>query len=311
MLKDTLFSFSSPYRENFSVEGYRFNKGEKSCCIVGAIRGNELQQLYVCSLLIKALTELEKQCKIAYNNEIMVVPCVNPFSMNINKRFWSVDNRDINRDFPGNPNGETTQRIAAGVLEKISGYQYGIQFTSFYIPGDFIPHVRMMATGIENTSLANLFGLPYVVVRNPRPFDKATLNYNWQMNKTAAFSVYTNETEGIDEESAQQAAASVLRFLSRMGIIKYQCHGGFIASTLQEDSLMPIKTHAAGIYRRIKQPGDEVVQGEVMAEILHPYENTVITEITAPSNGIVFFAHKSPLVMENSVVYKLVKRLHC
>ena len=309
MTKENIYRFTSGYRGDFEVNAYRFNKGEKSCCIVGALRGNEIQQLYVCSKLIKALSELEKQCKISYGHEIMVVPCVNPFSMNIGKRFWSEDNRDINRDFPGNPSGEPTQRIAAELLSRISGYQYGIQFASFYIQGDFIPHVRMMETGRENTGLANLFGLPYVVLRKPRPFDETTLNYNWQLGGTSAFSVYTNETERIDEESASLAVASVLRFLSRMGIIKYQCHGGYMSTILEEDGLMPVKSSTGGIFHRIKKPGDEVVQGELMAEILHPYENTVLEEIKAPGSGVVFFAHKSPLASESSVLYKVIKRL--
>lgn len=309
MVKDSIYKFTSAYRGDFNVSAYRFNKGEKSCCIVGALRGNEIQQLYVCSKLIKALSELEKQCRISYGHEITVIPCVNPFSVNTGSRFWCGDGRDINRDFPGNASGEPTQRIAAELLNTVSGYQYGIQFASFYIRGDFVPHVRMMGTGKENTNLANLFGLPYVVVRNPRPFDEATLNYNWQLRGTSAFSVYTNETENIDEKSADMAVASVLRFLSRMGIIKHQCHGGYMATILEEDSLMPVKSTAGGLYRRVKNPGDETVQGETMAYVLHPYENTVLEEIKAPCNGIVFFAHSSPLVSENSVVYRLIKRL--
>ena len=309
MIKENIYRFTSAYRGDYEINSYRFNKGEKSCCIVGALRGNEIQQLYVCSKLIKALEELEKQCRISYGHEIMVVPCVNPFSMNIGKRFWCEDNRDINRDFPGNPAGEPTQRIAAELLGRISGFQYGIQFASFYINGDFIPHVRMMETGKENTGLANLFGLPYVVLRRPRPFDETTLNYNWQLSGTNAFSVYTNETERIDEESATLAVASVLRFLSRMGIIKHQCHGGYISTILEEDGLMPVKSGTGGIFRRIKKPGDEVAQGELMAEVLHPCENTVLEEIKAPCSGVIFFAHKSPLVSENSVLYKVIKRL--
>ncbi len=309
MIKDLIYKFTSPYRGDFKVSAYHFNKGEKSCCIVGALRGNEIQQLYICSKLIKALGELEKQCKISYNHEITVIPCVNPFSVNVGKKFWCNDGRDINRDFPGSKTGEPTQRIAAEVLNTVSGYQYGIQFASFYIQGDFIPHVKMMETGRENKSLANLFGLPYVVLRDPKPFDENTLNYNWQINNTSAFSLYTNETENIDEESANIAVSAVLRFLSRMGIIKYHCHGGYMSTTLEENTLMPVRSTTGGIYRRIKRPGDEVVQDEVMAEILHPYENTVLEEIKAPCNGIVFFSHKSPLVSESTVVYKLIKRL--
>ena len=49
MRKEVLYSLKGIYRENFEIEGYRFGNGEKSACIVGAMRGNEMQQLYICS----------------------------------------------------------------------------------------------------------------------------------------------------------------------------------------------------------------------------------------------------------------------
>lgn len=309
MIKESIYKFTSAYRGDFEVSAYRFNKGEKSCCIVGALRGNEIQQLYVCSKLIKELKELEKQCRISYNHEITVIPCVNPFSVNIGAKYWCSDGRDINRDFPGNSRGEPTQRIASAVLKEVKEYRYGIQFPSFYIQGDFIPHVRMMETGKESVSLAGLFGLPYVALRKPQPYEESTLNYNWQMSGTGAFSVYARETENIDEEGANTAVSAVLRFLSRMGIIKYQCHGGYMSTTFDEDSLMPVKSTVGGIFRSLKKPSDQVIQGEIMAEILHPYENTILEEIKAPCNGTIFFSHKSPLVSEDSLLFKVIKRI--
>ena len=310
MNKEIIFSLESAYREDFKIEGFSFGKGDKTCCIVGALRGNEVQQLYICSQIVKELSSLEKKGAIAHNQSIMVIPSLNPYSMNVQRRFWSVDNSDINRLFPGDKNGKTTQRIAAGIFDFIKEYQYGIQFTSFYIHGDFIPHVRMMETEHKNVSLASLFGFQYVMLRKPKPFDTATLNYNWQMANTNAFSLYTNETEVIDEKSAQIAVSAVLRFLSRMGVIKFQIHGGYMSTTLEEDNLMSVHATEGGIYRRIKQPGDEVLKDEPMAEILHPFDGSVLEVVKSPTNGIVFFAHKSPLVLENSVVYKIIKRLH-
>ncbi len=310
MKKEVIYSLKAPYRDELRVSGYRFGKGEKAACIVGSIRGNEVQQLYICSQLIKALGELEEKGAIVNNNEILVIPSVNHYSMNIGKRFWALDNTDINRMFPGNAAGETTQRIAAGVFEKVQGYSYGIQFASFYMPGDFVPHVRMMETGYQSASLANLFGLPYVLVRKPSPFDMSTLNYNWQQWNTNAFSVYTNETDEIDEDSARQAVASVLRFLTRMGVIRYNSHGGYIASVINENDLTQVRNKVAGIYRRKKMPGDEVHRGDVLSEIIDPYEGEVISQVIAPTEGIIFFAHKSPLVNENEIVYKIIRRLH-
>ena len=73
--------------------------------------------------------------------------------MNVGKRFWAVDNIDINRTFPGDLRGDTTKQIAGELFEKVKGYSYGIQFASFYMPGDFIPHVRMMEPAIRMQAL--------------------------------------------------------------------------------------------------------------------------------------------------------------
>ncbi|MDD3403147.1 MAG: M14 family metallopeptidase [Hespellia sp.] len=310
MRKEVIYSLPSPYRDDLKVTGYRFGSGKKSACIVGAIRGNEIQQLYVCSQLIKKLTELEEKGAIVSEHEIMVVPSIGHHSTNIGKRFWSVDNTDINRMFPGYDEGETTQRIAGGVFEQIKDYSYGIQFASFYMPGDFIPHVRMMETGKQNTSLANLFGLPYVVLRKVRPIDTTTLNYNWQMWDCNAFSLYTSKTDKIDEISAKQAVAAVLRFLMRMGVIRYNSHSGYIATIIEESDLAVVRTGTSGIYRRLRFAGEEVCMGDPLAEITHPYEGNVIVTILSPCDGIIFFSHEKPLVTEHEIVFKIIKRLH-
>ena len=310
MIKESLYTFKSPYRQDMHMYGYHFGRGEKSACIVGAIRGNEVQQLYICSKLVQRLKELEQKGAIASGKCITVIPSVNHYSMNVGKRFWPSDNTDINRMFPGYNLGETTQRIAAGLFEAVKGYEYGIQLASFYIPGDFVAHVRMMDTGYQNASLANLFGLPYVVIRKPRPIDTTTLNYNWQVWESNAFSVYTNKTDSIDEQSAQQAVSAILRFLNRMGILRYNCHGGFISSTIHEDELMSVVSDVPGISLRRKNAGEEVQVGDVLAEIIDPLEGEIREQILAPSDGVIFFAHDEPLVMEHSTVFKLIKRLH-
>lgn len=310
MQKEILFTLKSPYRDDLRIQGYRFGKGEKAACIVGALRGNEVQQLYVCSQIVKTLSELERRGNIVHNKEILVIPSVNSASLNIGSRFWAMDKTDINRMFPGYNMGETTQRIASGLFESIKGYSYGIQFASFYMQGDFIPHVRMMDTGYQNPSLANLFGLPYVVIRSPKPYDTTTLNYNWQIWETSAFSVYTSATDRIDEASAKQAVASVMRFLSRMGIIKYHGHSGYIASVVYEKDMVPVKTKEAGIFRSLKKVNEEVNFGEVIAEIIDPYEGYVKMQIMAPTDGVVFFTHNEPLVMENTVVFKIIRKIH-
>ena len=310
MNKEVIFSMNTAFRGEYTLHGYSFGEGDKAACIVGAMRGNEYQQLYICSLLAKKLSELEAQGNISAQKEILLIPTLNYSSMNAKKTKWIADDSDINRSFPGNPHGTATSRIAAALLQRIKDYSYGVQFASFYLQGESIPHVRMMETGKESVSLANLFGMPYVLTGDTRSFDCATLNYNWQKKGTQAFSVYSATTNSIDDESAKMAVSSVLRFLTRMGIIRYESHGGYISTILKEKDLVSVRADEAGFLRRIVGVNEEVKRGQVLAEIINPMDGNVKAEIIAPTDGIVFFVQNSPLVFQNVVIYKIVRRMH-
>jgi len=308
MRKRIIYEIKGLYRDDFRVTGYEFGKGKKSVCVVGSIRGNEIQQLYTCSQLVKRLKTLELEGRIKSGHKILVIPSVNPSSMNIKKRFWPTDNTDINRMFPGYDLGETTQRIAAGVFEVVKDYKYGMQFASFYMPGTFTPHVRMMETGFEDVDLAKKFGMPYVVLRKTRPYDTTTLNYNWQIWETHAFSIYTTSTAEVDKESAQAAIRSILTFLSKEGIVEYSGHDGYISMVVRDTDMVPVRTGEAGIFEAEVKVGEEVVRGQVMAKVIDPYEGEILEELTSPIDGIVFFAHNDPLTYANTAVFKLIRR---
>lgn len=306
MEQNTVFEIKALYRDDYRVTGYTFGSGEKSLCVMGSMRGNEFQQIYVCSQLIRKLQELEKKGRILDGHQILVIPCGNPYSVNIKKRFWSIDNTDINRMYPGYDLGETTQRIAAGIFETVKQYRYGIQFASFYMPGNFVPQVRMMKTGNENVELAKQFGLPYVVLHHPRPFDTATLNYNWQMWNTDAFSIYTSSTKDVDKVSARQAVAAILNFMSKQGIICYKGYEGYISRVVESTEFVNVRTGCAGFFEGQVSVGEKVEQGQVLARIMDPYLGVQKQEITAPVEGTVAFAHNETMAYQNTAVFKLI-----
>lgn len=308
MKKEVIFSISGLYRDDFRVTGYRFGHGKPSCCIIGAIRGDEVQQLYICGQLVKALGELEKSGGIAEGNEILVIPSMNSYSMNIGRRFWCLDNTDINRQFPGNADGETTERIAAAVFAEVSKYAFCVQFPSFYIPGVFTPHVRMMKTGSANDELAELFGLPFVVHRQPTLMEKTTLNYSLKSHGIPAFSVYTETRDSIDDISAEIGIEAVLRFLSKTGAITSKVSEGARSRVLDESELVSVRSDDAGIFRELVSVGSEVREGDILARILHPYEGNVISELRSPADGTVFFARHKSIICQHSLVFKIVRK---
>ncbi len=306
MRKKKIFELQSLYRENLVIEGYEFGEGSLGACIMGSLRGNEVQQLYVCSQIVKTLKEIEATTPEKIRKKVMVVPSGNHYSLNIGERFWVCDHTDINRMFPGYNEGETVQRIADGLFKGIKDYPYGLQFTSNYVAGDYIPHIRIMKTGLEDIEDAKKFGMPYVVIREPRPYDTTTLNYNWQIWDTNAFSIYTGVTDTIDDEKAKLAFNAVMHFLNEKGIVEYDAEQAYTSLVINDDDLISIQTTRAGLFNFVCLTGDEVKCGDVLARVYDPFEGYLLEEIKAPCDGFIFFHHNKPMVYAKTIAFKMI-----
>ena len=174
------------------------------------------------------------------------------------------------------------------------------------MPGNFMPHVRVMDEGYTRIEEGRDFGLPYVVKRAVRPYDTATLNYNWQVWDTQAYSLYTTRTTGIDPKGAGQAVMSVMNFLAARGIIKYQDPHKNDCRIISDSELVSVRTAKSGIFEALAEAGESVSMGQPLAEIIHPYDGEIMETLYAPMDGRVFFIHNEPLTYANTAVIKLV-----
>jgi len=166
----------------------------------------------------------------------------------------------------------------------------------------------MMDEGYSTVEAAKKFGLPYVVVRKVRPYDTATLNYNWQVWNTQAFSLYTTTTSRIDRNGAGQAVLSVLNFLSAQEIVKYSVPGLMESKMINDTDMVSVRTAKSGIFEPLVKAGEGVAVGEPLANIVHPYEGEIMETLYAPMDSKVFFMHNEPITYANTAVIKLVRK---
>lgn len=170
-----------------------------------------------------------------------------------------------------------------------------------------MPHVRIMDEGFSEADTAEQFGLPYVVIRKVRPYDTATLNYNWQVWDTQAFSLYTTTTLRIDQNGTGQAVLSVMNFLAAQGIIKYSVPQLIKTKVVNDTDMVSVRTSESGVFEPLVKAGGKVETGQPLANILNPYEAEVIETLYAPVDANVFFIHNEPLTYANTAVIKLVQ----
>lgn len=300
-----------PYRERLYVDGFEFGsqEGTPTCSIVGQMRGDEVQQAYTCASIVDRLRQLEQRGAVADGVRILVIPCANPFSMNVASRFWPTDGTDVNRSFPGDAHGDTTDRVAAGIFEAVRGSTYGIQMASFNQHGDFLPHVRVTRAGSVSEDALKMalgFRMPCVVARDPTPFDKGTLNYCWQECGTYAFSLYGTTTERIDRASAARVTSAVMRFCAKHDLLAAPATGGTESIQIDEADLRSVRTEtSAGYLESHVRPGDHVRQGQEMGLVRDAFDTHVTERLVAPAAGRVFFSRTQPLVQQQMVVYRI------
>ena len=268
----------------------------KRVCIVTGTHGDELEGQYVCFRLNQIIrAQLER-----LNGTVEIYPALNPLGIDSITRGIPTFDLDMNRIFPGDPQG--------AMPEQIKGYTYGIQLASFYISGDFVPHVRLMRTGYEDTKGAKLFGMPYITLRKPLPFDTTLLNYNWQIWETKAYSLYGGMNDGVESPITSEMIGTILRFAQRTGLSRKPVVGipDFNPQVVDEATLLPVRTTQAGMFYRLKGAGAKVQEGEPLARIIDPYEGSVRAEITSPTDGIIFFAHNKPLALANTLLFNIL-----
>ena len=311
MRRMTIYRLDVPYREQFRIEGFEFGAETDSptCSIVGQMRGDEVQQAYTCARLVERLQRLEERGSIRNGARILVIPCANPYSMNVASRFWPADGTDVNRRFPGDARGETTERVAAGIFDAVRGSDFGIQLASFNQEGDFLPHVRVTRAGEvseESLAMADDYRLPCVVSRNPTPFDMGTLNYSWQEAGTHAFSLYTRTTDRIDRSSAKLADQAILRFLAAHEIVSGKIDGGTDSLRIDESQLVDVRTEEYSGYldSRVK-PGDTVEKGQELAVVRDVFDAHVRERIVAPVAGTIFFCRVKALLQQRMVAFRI------
>ena len=311
MRRVNLFKLEVPYREVLRIDGFEFGaeSGPATCSIVGQMRGDEVQQAYTCARLVERLQHIEERGGVRKDARILVIPCANPLSMNVNSRFWPADGTDINRRFPGNAQGEATERIAAGIFAAVRGSAFGLQLASFNQEGDFLSHVRVTHAGPvsdESLAMAEAFRLPYVVSRKPTPFDRGTLNFSWQEAGTHAFSLYTRTTDRIDRPSATLAESAVIRFLAAQGIVSGSSAGGVDSIKIDESELVDVRTEdASGYLEGLVKPGDAVSKGQELAVVRDAFDGHVRERLVAPTAGRIFFCRVKPLLQQRMVAYRI------
>ena len=230
---------------------------------------------------------------------LIVVPIVNTFGF-LNHSRYLPDRRDLNRCFPGSPNGSLASRLAHIFLHEIvERCSLGIDLHSAAIHRMNLPQVRVSANNSETMKLARVFGAPVILTSALRD---GSLR---QEAKNIGVDVLLYEAgEGMrfDEMSVRAGLAGILRVLKEIDMLPSAGIGKPKARPLLCANSSWLRAPAGGLLRMYKAEGDVVEEGDIVAAISDPFGDGE-TEVAARMGGIIVGRAVMPIVHEGDALF--------
>jgi predicted deacylase len=270
----------------FKVQGA--NDGP-SLALIGGVHGCEYSSIAAVTRVMRELDATELK------GSITAVPVVSMESFTQRSAFVvPADGKNLNRAFPGDPDGTYTERLAHDIFTAL------IEPADVLIDlhgGDLVEALEPFALYCNEASkgLAHAFGLPYVV---------DSTDAIPGMTASVAERAVIAEAGGagrLEERAVEQLTRGVrnaLRYLERLPGEPDEPHSTTI------DRFEWLYSSPAGFWVADIRTGDRVEHDEKLGEIRDLYGD-VQQEIHAPADGVVLFLTTSAAVAENGLLLGL------
>jgi predicted deacylase len=311
MTRRLLVRMTSPVRGPFEIPYHDVGPGgdRPGAAFVAALHGDEINGTFILARLADFLGRVESgSCRgISLHRRVILVPAANVSGFNSRIRTWPFDGNDLNRVFPGNPSGETTQRIAWAVLEATKTAEYRVDLHSGSTDFEELPQVRLYDPAPGDRETARWFGLPAVMERTISSVFTATLMYAWRAWPGSSFLIQAGSAGAVQLHHCQRVFRALVAFLSRAGILS-----GAVLSEDEEDvhffrkdRSVRVYAERAGVFVSDRKVGRWVDRGEELGYVYDGFDGNAHTRIDAPAAGLLTGLRRHPLLFEGDLVGRI------
>lgn len=263
--------------------------------VTAAVHGDEINGVQIVRNLIIELKERD------IKGTFVGVPVVNRFGF-INHQRDMPDQRDLNRSFPGTPDGSLASRYAFNVFNEIvKKCTHGIDLHTAGASRTNMPQVRCDIKNPECKRMAQAFGTNVIL-------HHAGGNGTLRREATAAgvpTIIYeAGETFKFERDVVAQGKRGILHVMRAIGMIDYELHPPPYQVVVKNSSW--VRADKGGLLDVYVRPGDLVYEGDEIAVITNPFGREK-GSVKSPTSGLVIGRVTLPLVHPGNPIAHLVK----
>jgi predicted deacylase len=295
-----VFRIDAPYRGAYELHRLSFGAGSPTVAIVAGLHGNELNGIHAVNLLGMALRVQRPR------GTVHLFPLVNTFGADQGQKRWPFDDQDINRAFPGDPEGSVVQRIAAVLLES-SQADVCVDVHSGAPHVRELPQVRAPMSG-EELELARAMQLPVVWRRPGLRLEPTGLIGAWRAAGRKALHVVGGRGITLDRGHSTTMANGLSNLLGHLGISARMDMGG--EGTMADVTHAEVEVHRAGcggFFVAEVRVGDAVKPGHLLGYLQSPIGGDRLEEVRAARSGIVMTVRAYPMVHAQELLVRVAR----
>ena len=309
-----LLCMTAPVREGFDIPCHEIGPkaSHPAVALVAGLHGDEINGVFILSRLADFLNSVEAGTypELKLVRRVLIIPAVNVLGVNLRTRTWPFDKTDLNRMFPGNTIGETTERIAYAVLEATKRAGFRIDFHTAGIDFEELPQVRLYGPSEAERETARWFGLSAIMERSLSPVFTTTLKHSWKVWPGQSFLIRVGQAGTVQLDHCQRVFRALVSFLGRTGVLE----GVHLAAEDEESYFFDkasgyrVFAEKAGTFVSDRQVGRWVGEGQELGYIYDSFNGKVIEKVVSPVAGLLTGIRRHPLLFQGDLILRVNKK---
>ena len=281
----------------------------KRISIVTGIHGDELEGQYVCFELQRRI-EQHRECLTGI---VDIYPAMNPLGIDSITRGIPAFDLDMNRLFPGDIDGSMMEYVVARIMEDVAGSDcvFDIHASNIYLTE--IPQIRINELHQDTlVPLAEKSNVDLIWVHGASTVLESTFAYSLNNIGTPVLVVEMGVGMRITKEYGDQMVDGIFHLMKEMGIWNGDANSVRkpIISRNPED-VSYLNASVGGVFIPAVQHGAKLRKGEMIGRIVDQLCGKVLDEVQAPEDGMLFTIRDYPVVVEGSLMGRLLKKEVC
>ena len=304
----TIVSTTLPINERFAIRKniIKNGKGNRRVCIVTGTHGDELEGQMVCYLVAKQLNEHLD----LLDGTVEIYPALNPLGIDTIQRGIPNFDLDMNRIFPGNPNGTMAEQAAHLIVEDLKGADlvFDIHSSNLYLRET--PQVRINVLNEEElVPLAKRLNIDFVWVHDAATVLESTLAHSLNSTGTKCLVAELGVGQRINHKMCNRLTLGIFNLMKDMGMWKGEVDQSLISKPIvcKGDSVEFLNAATSGIFITELKCGVVVAEGEEIGQIVEPMTGEVLSSVVSPVEGYMFTIRAYPIVYEGSLMARVFK----